>query len=484
MLSFERVIFEDIKDECYFNDLDFLIEANRTQIKKFADENKIDVETIIKQIKLHAPQFEKRLYTTRNFLKKNIFPILSLKLEKYKNNFKKYLELCGGMVFNKGDQLAWDKGRNTEENKKIFFMVKGKTEIKGEIKVVEEAVGDFIEENLHYLGAARKDSIVRLGLFLDNYELPICYMSFSAVDRDDKWKALCKSLDENINKCKVIEVARIFGCGNLPQNSISLLIAYATKYFRKRKFAYMITAVNITLGFSGNSMLASRFVPYAIRPINYYYDGNNQYCTKRKGKYTHSSKNKMPPNILFVREVGLSKGKVYKYCKLIDIGNNYSYNETAIEHEIYAIRQELEGVWNEKTRYHGTIIDTNSYISKGQCGVSSLLLARILEKRGYEVKFCEGDAIFPKDKQSIINHCWIKVINYNKRKENVIIDITADQNGYWQKILFKTEADLKKLKIHYFVKSEKTPETVNVEHLIERLAYLEKELNEGGINYE
>lgn len=484
MLSFERVIFEDIKDECHFHDLEFLIEANKTQIEKFAYENEIDVETIIKQIKLHAPQFEKRLYTTRSFLKKNIFPILSSILEEYKKNFEEYLELCGGDVFNKGDQLAWDKKRNKEGNKKIFFMVKGKPEIKGEIKIVEKTAGDFIEENLHYLRASRNDSIVRLGLFLDNYELPICYMNFSAIDRDDKWKALCKSLDENINKCEVIELSRVFGCGNLPQNSISLLTAYATRYFRKINFSYMITAVNITLGFSGNSILASRFVPYAIRPINYYYDENNQYCTKRKGKYTHSCNNKMPPNILFVREVGQSTGKVSKYCKLIDIGNNYSYNETAMEHEIYAIRQELEGVWNEKTRYHGTIIDRNSYISKGQCGVSSLLLARILEKRGYEVKFCEGDAIFPKGDQSIINHCWIKVINYNKRKENVIIDITADQNGYWQKILFKTEADLKKLKIHYSVKSEKSPETVDVEHLIGRLAYLEKELNEGGINYE
>lgn len=484
MLSFERVIFEDIKDECRFQDLDFFIEANKTQINRFAHENEIDVETVIKQIKLHAPQFEKRLYTTRSFLKKNIFPILLLTIEKYKKNFEEYLELCGGDIFDKGDQLAWDKDRNKKSGIKTFFIVKGKSEVKGEIKIVEETVGNFIEENLHYLRAPRNDSIIRFGLFLDNYKFPICYMNFSAVDRDDKWKALYKSLDEDIKKREVVELSRVFGCGNLPQNSISLLISYAVRYFRKINYSYMITAVNITLGFSGNSMLASRFVPYAIRPINYYYNDNNQYCTKRKGKYTHFCKNKMPPNILFVREVGQSKGKIVKYCRLIDISNNYSYNETAIEHEIYAIRQELEGVWNEKTRYHGTIVDENSYISKGQCGVSSLLLARILEKRGYEVKFCEGDAIFPKDNQSIINHCWIKVINYNKRKENVIIDITADQNGYWQKILFKTEADLKKLKIHYSVKSEKSPETVNVEHLIERLVYLEKELIDGGINYE
>lgn len=484
MLSFERVIFEDIKEICHFHELDFLIDANRTQIKKFACDNGVDVETIERQIKLHAPQFEKKLYTTRNFLKKSIFPILFPILEKYKKDFEEYRELCGGDVFNDGDQIAWDKKRNIENNTKKFFMVKGKTEIKGEIKMVDETVGNFIEEKLHYLRAPRKDSIVRFGLFLTNYSFPICYMNFSPIDRDDKWKALCKSLDENVNTSKVIEVSRVFGCGNLPQNAISLLIAYVNKYFRKRMYSYMITAVNITIGFSGKSMLASRFVPYAIRPINYYYDKDNQYCTKRKGTYTHPCNNKMPPNILFVREIKLSTGKYNRYCKLIDIGNNYSYNETAIEHEIYAIRQELEGVWNEKTRYHGTVVDRNSYISKGQCGVSSLLLARILEKRGYEVKFCEGDAIFPKEDQSIINHCWIKVINYNKRNENVIIDITADQNGYWQKILFKTEADLKKMRIEYSTKSEKSPETVNVEHLIERLAYLENELNNGGIKYE
>ena len=484
MLLYERVIFEDIKDKCRFHDLDFLIEANKTQIEDFACNNEVDNETVLKQIKLHAPQFEKGLYTTNEFLKKSIFPILAPILCNYTRNFNKYIELCGGKILKKGDKLAWDKERNRDKNQKKYFVVKGKSEIKGEIKFVEESVGEFIEEKLHYLRATRKDSICRIGLFLDNYELPICYMSFSTIDREDKLKALSKSLDLEINEHEVVELSRVFGCGNLPQNSISLLTAFANRYFKKRNVSYMITAVNITLGFSGNSMLASGFVPYAIRPINYYYDELNQYCTKRKGNYTHSCNYTMPPNILFVREIGQPIGKTSKYCKLIDISKNYSYNETAMEHEIYAIREELEGVWNEKTRYHGTIVDRNSYISKGQCGVSSLLLARILEKRGYEVKFCEGNAIFPKSNQSILNHCWIKVINYNKRKENVIIDITADQNGYWQKILFKTEADLKKLKIQYEVKSEKTPKTVNVEHLKARLAYLEKELSEGGINYE
>ena len=57
-----------------------------------------------------------------------------------------------------------------------------------------------------------------MGLFLDNYDLPICYMNFSAIDRDDKWKALCKSLDENINKCEDLEncIRSTFGLEGTP----------------------------------------------------------------------------------------------------------------------------------------------------------------------------------------------------------------------------------------------------------------------------
>lgn len=476
MISFERVIYEDIKDECCCPELEFLLEVNKTQIERYACDNNVNLSDLKKQIKLHAPRYEKSLYTTKNFLKKNIFPTLDSIFKEHKTQFNDYYCKCGAEYIERNSRLCWQH----QDGVKKLVICHMDSDIEAEIREVDNLTGFYLESHLHYLKAPRKDSVLRLGLYIKNFPLPICYMNFCPLDREDKLLALKKSLDEDIKKAKVIELSRVFGCGNLPLNTVSLLVGYASKFFRKKNYLYMITAVNLTLGFNGNSMLASQFVPYATRPVKYYYDEQNRYCTSRKGTVVTKSPNNMPPNILYVRRVASCKARDLKYCKLVDIYNDFSYNETAIEHEIYDIRQQLEGIWNEKTRYHGTIPTKNDYISKGQCGVSSLLLARILIKRGYDVLFCEGNVKFPIESNSIYNHCWIKVINYNKRNENVIIDITPDQNGYKQKIIFKTEQDLKKLKIIYEICTEKEPESVDVEHLIKRLAYLEQEWNEGG----
>lgn len=76
-------------------------------------------------------------------------------------------------------------------------------------------------------------------------------------------------------------------------------------------------------------------------------------------------------------------------------------------------------------------------------------------------------------------------MNYNRRKQNVVIDVTADQNGYARRIVFMSESDLVHAKIEYRTRSEKLPEEIDVEHLITRLEYLEKArekflLNEAG----
>lgn len=354
-----------------------------------------------------------------------------------------------------------------------------------EIKEVDSEKAAFIEEKLHYLKSPRTDAITRLGLYIKGYAWPICYMSFSLVDREDKLIALEKSTGLCIESDKVIELTRVYGCGKLPRNTVSYLLGYSTRKFRNRKFEFMITAVNITLGFTGISMIASKFVPFATRAVNYQYDVKGNYCTQRVNSNACRTKNDMPPNILYVKEIQNTNGKKMHYCKMIDISNNYSYNETAIEHEIYAIRKQLEEVWSDKTRYHGTVNDSLKYISKGQCGVSSLLLARLLISKGYDAFFCEGDAIFPNDRESIYNHCWVKIMNYNRRKQNVVIDVTADQNGYARRIVFMSESDLVHAKIEYRTRSEKLPEEIDVEHLITRLEYLEKArekflLNEAG----
>ncbi len=187
------------------------------------------------------------------------------------------------------------------------------------------------------------------------------------------------------------------------------------------------------------------------------------------------SRIKMPSNILFVKEV--KKNRIPKTIRPVEIRNGtVRLLQHPIEYDIYRLRDSLEKVWNEETRYPGTNFQSSDYPSKGQCGVSSMHLARYLQSRGYEVKFCEGNVYFPEGKTSIMNHCWIKLVNYYQNGKNAIIDITADQNGHRQGVIFKSEGDLTLEGIRYETSSEGSVNEVGVEHLIERLKYLEQSI--------
>lgn len=478
MLVFEKIVYEEYYKKCESIELDTLVEGNATIIKNKAKEWGVSEIEFIHQIKLHAPQFPQRNYYSPNFLSNHIFPILSTMLNDYCEDYKNYIKLSG-MINNNKKNLKI-KRCNLNGGEATINDLSDNIIAKLGVKVVEKELGEMIETKLHYLHSFRNDAIFRIGLYIDEFDYPICYMSFSKVDRADKIDALKMSLTKDICSNEVVELSRVYGCGSLPQNAISFLVSMATRQLRYMNFNYIITAVNVCLGFTGSSMLASGFVPFALRPVNYLYNDKGYYITNR---YRFNSKkrspNLMPKNILFVRETKGTGDGNRMYCKLVQIEDGQcSLVDSAIEHEISEMRLELEKIWDDKTRYHGTEFSDSRFPSKGQCGVSSLHLARKLKRQGYIAMFCEGDAIFdPKKYESITNHCWVVVKNYGNRGHDVIIDLTSDQNGYHQKIIFKTKEELKKLNIKYQSKSEKDPDDVNVEHLIQRLEYLEKGLN-------
>ena len=307
----------------------------------------------------------------------------------------------------------------------------------GEVIVVANLViaevtydmGRFIENKLHYLHSFRDDAILRLGLFIEGCSYPICYMSFSRIDRLDKIKALRKSLNTQVDTKEIIELSRVYGCGDLPKNTISYLISMAKDYLAD--YRYLITAVNINLGFLGTSMLSAGFVPYALRPVKYSYNINGHYVTSRKQICnTIVAQDKMPPNILYVKELDNLNGIKKQYCSIVLIKSKKLIKVTsAIEAEISEIRNKLEKVWNTKTRYHRTDVSTDYKISKGQCGVSSLHLALKLKRRGYDVLFCEGDFKYPKkDEMSISNHFCIVIRNYINRKKYLVVNIKSNKN--------------------------------------------------------
>ena len=82
----------------------------------------------------------------------------------------------------------------------------------------------------------------------------------------------------------------------------------------------MITAVNPYMGFTGVSMLASNFIPFAIRPVQYQYAKNGEYITIRSSENKKPCKMKMPSNILYIQEI--QKTNKLQSIKLIRINED------------------------------------------------------------------------------------------------------------------------------------------------------------------
>lgn len=479
-MLYEKKAYEDFILTSKSTELDIVVKDYETDLEAKAKALGVSITEFKRQIKLHSPQFPQEDYCKPHFLTKSIYPILTDLLKGYPNEFEKYRLISGANLFdNKKLKIKYDK-----ENSNNALIIEDRkrngnnsnVNIKLCVKEVQESTGQYIEEKLHYLRSFRNDAIFRVGLFIVGYKNPICYMSFSNIDREDKIIALKKSMNQQISKDEVIELSRVYGCGNLPMNTISFLISKTVIFLKN--YNYLITAVNTNLGFSGMSMLASGFVPFAFRPVNYFYDYNGFYTTKRKNIICKKSPNPMIQNILYVKNIKSIRNFSNIYCKLIDINTDkYSIVKFAIEHEVFEMRTILEKLWDDNTRYHRTTNTDINHLSKGQCGVSSLLLGRKLKNKGYSVMFCTGNMIFRDKSLSISNHCWIVLKRYGNQKSDIIIDLTADQNGYSKKIIFNTKDDLEKLNIVYELTSEIDPYEINNQHLLKRLEYLEEKLS-------
>ena len=473
MLHYERVVFEDAIAECKVKELERLLEINNDSIIRYSNKRGIETNTIKQQVRLIAPQFNYSLFSdnesSKLFFAEKIVPILERRFLNYASDLKDYKANAGI------NQLKGEYKIVRNASKWQLVNLDNGSKVEALMKEVNDENARFIEERLHYLRSPRNDAFRRVGLYIEGYQKPIFYLSFSKIDRPDKVDALEKAIDCKVNTNRVLELSRVFGFGDSIINAASCMLGHYSRDFRQLGYDYIITAVNFTLGFSGASMVASGFIPFATRPVLYRYDNNSEYCTRRVKPNAKESPNKMPPNILFVKEIKNVDGNDVQYCNMVSIADGFSFI-SEIEHELVVIRKELENLWNEQTRYPG-IIGTPQKKSKGQCGVSSLLLAKILEEKGYDVLYCEGNAYFRGknniDKGSITHHCWLKICECGCRKKSVIIDITADQNGYSKPIIFMAEDDLKKAHMSYKVISEKKPCDVNVSHLIQRLEYLE-----------
>jgi len=175
------------------------------------------------------------------------------------------------------------------------------------VKTCDEDLAATYEQHFHYMGCPRDDSILRMGLYAEPDEMsPTVYAAVSRCDRQHVADAVSEALGLTVPLTRIATLTRVFGNQLAGSNATSALVATVSRRLNDLGFTILVTAVNPFLGFSGASMRASGFVPFALADVYYGYDRRGHYCTRRQsGSTSVSPAVWVPPrNILMVRSTG------------------------------------------------------------------------------------------------------------------------------------------------------------------------------------
>lgn len=304
MLKRKSIDYQEIVSLCETDKFKKLEDVIETQVQKISSTNEIGLFDVKVQLRLLLPITEIPPWKELSDNDKATFLIKKLEetIKSYRRMSIEYCSLAGAPLLIGAERMHHDK----VDNKTYCYLKNGKNQF---FLMDHVSVSDskYIESKLHYLHSFRTDSTIRLGLYLVGYKKPVAYMSLAKVDRKDKIDYLTQFVNNQIQD-DVYEIARTYGCEKLPSNTISIMMSFCFKLLRKKGVKYLITAVNPYLGFSGTSLLASSFEPFALRKVIYSYTDEFDFIvsrTKRKGQ-TYYTNEFMPPNILFVKQL---KGK-------------------------------------------------------------------------------------------------------------------------------------------------------------------------------
>ena len=116
------------------------------------------------------------------------------------------------------------------------------------------------------------------------------------------------------------------------------------------------------------------------------------------------------------------------------------------EDDLYRFKKLLSRGWSPETAYPGAVDQLRWRAGDpcGQCGVSSVWLARTLRLQ-YSISstFCLGSLIFNyRSAENLLDHhCWLEI--NGESGEELILDLTCDQaRGFDRPIVFDSKTDL------------------------------------------
>ncbi|WP_204060139.1 hypothetical protein [Microbispora corallina] len=330
---------------------------------------------------------------------------------------------------------------------------------------VRPSAGHVVQSRLHYLRSERADTVLQFGLFLPGATMPLTYVAFSRCDRQYVLDALAgHGLKAGPRETMVL--TRMHGIAGIPANLMSLTVSRAVREIRARNAAeYVVTAYNPMLGFDGAAFLASGFTPIALSPVAYRYDEKGLFQTRRISGDSIPQSLDTPDNVLMVLGVtGAAKRRAAALGGLITVprrdhsgGDHIASPATDLASpewrtRLLGYRRTLETGWSDATahpRYQAA--PDSGGDSRGQCGVTSVWLARKLRSDLLaEPVYCQGRLRFDGDHaEGVSHHCWVEV-GRDHDPRRLVLDLTGDQSaGATEPIIVGEHGDLAARGIRY-----------------------------------
>ncbi|MEU5255147.1 transglutaminase domain-containing protein [Streptomyces longwoodensis] len=349
--------------------------------------------------------------------------------------------------------------------------------------VVPPSIGWTYQARLHYLLSPRADTIVELGCYLQGASYPSAYLAFSMCDRPGTIRAL-QNKGIAAQRDNVLVLTRALGLSDAARNLMSFTIGQAVRYVRALGCRFIVTAFNPLLGFTGSALHATNFTPFATAPVAYCYDSFGNYLTRRQSMSDHRTHRRPGSyrNLLVVLGTDSTARKDTRKVETLQHLDEPTASGPAScppidVAELRRYREHLEAAWSKSTAHPSYALEPLS--SKGQCGVSSVWLARLLRQQEIEATYCYGRLRFAdQGVSSVDHHCWIEVGDPSDPARQ-IIDLTCDQaDGFEQKVICERYDKLVSTGIRYEPVTRLAVDELPRDRVWPRYARLEESMRE------
>jgi hypothetical protein len=412
------------------------VHENRDRIEHDRSVAGVDSRTFEAQVRLHLPAMPRSLAETGKYVEMYdmIRPVVLVRSAGIRQELEQAELFANASLLHskkyrarKNLTLDSDDGSNLE----LIF------------QSVLPSIGHIYQSRLHYLRSARGDTHLHYGLFLPGASFPLTYVALSVCDRPYMADSLARQFSCRQQDCLVI--TRMYGLPGIPANLMSITIKHVIRALRHSSDTarLLLTAYNPLLGFTGAALRASGFRTFTTAPVSYRYTEFGEFTTRRQAKQAMPPGHDTPPNVLAVRGIDrVTQKEIINHVKLTTHTSMHDYIARTSANgslpkmppedwlrQLLAYRKVLQEAWSFRTVHPSYLGDrTTGPASRGQCGVSSVWLARELRRRfSVEATYCYGDLLFHNNvAKPVTHHCWIE-IGEDSNSKRMVIDLTCDQ---------------------------------------------------------